>query len=156
MQIITYEINQKEPNYLAKRDEEFIKIQNLIDIKRKYLIEKKKKLKHISKQNRFLDEVRNDYNRYFQYIEKQKQDQIMALNTINKYIDDLTYSGELSKKNIIDAKEEQRKILKEIKDIKNSLDAFIDDTDKPVNDVLNSKNNILNNSLNKTINQVNK
>ena len=38
MQIITYKISQQEPNYLAKRDEEFIKIQQLIDIKRNYLM----------------------------------------------------------------------------------------------------------------------
>ena len=152
MQIITYKITQQEPNYLAKRDEEFIKIQQLIDIKRNYLIEKKKKLKRISKQNHFLDEVRNDYNRYFQYIQKQKQDQIMALNMINKYIDDLTYSGELSKHNIEDAKEEQKKILKEIESIKISLDDLIDDSGKPV---INHKNNILGNTLNSSNNTIN-
>jgi hypothetical protein len=143
MKIITYKIipHNSNLNSLAKRDEEFMKIQNLIDIKRFFLLEKQKKLKRISKQNQFLDEVKNDYNKYYNYINQQKQDQIIALNTINKYIDDLTYSGELSKHNIEDAKEEQRKILKEIKDIKMGLDSLIDDTDyeevnkpiKPIN-----------------------
>ena len=139
MKIITYKIIPQNSNInsLAKRDEEFIKIQNLIDIKRDFLLEKQKKLKRISKQNQFLDEVKNDYNKYYNYINQQKQDQIMALKTINKYIDDLTYSGELSKHNIEDAKEEQRKILKEIKDIKMGLDSLIDDTDQTVEPTLN-------------------
>jgi hypothetical protein len=139
MKIITYKIIPQNSNInsLAKRDEEFIKIQNLIDIKRDFLLEKQKKLKRISKQNQFLDEVKNDYNKYYNYINQQKQDQIMALKTINKYIDDLTYSGELSKHNIEDAKEEQRKILKEIKDIKMGLDSLIDDTDQTVEPPLN-------------------
>jgi len=152
MKIITYKIIPQNSNInsLAKRDEEFIKIQNLIDIKRDFLLEKQKKLKRISKQNQFLDEVKNDYNKYYNYINQQKQDQIMALKTINKYIDDLTYSGELSKHNIEDAKEEQRKILKEIKDIKMGLDSLIDDTDQTVEPPLNQMDQI------DQMNQINK
>lgn len=150
MKILAYEVSQQEPiNCLAKRDEEFMILQNLIETKRNYLLEKKKKLTHISKQNRFLDQVKNDYNKYYQYINKQKQDQITALNILNKYIDDLTYSGELSKHNIKDAKEEQRKILREIKTIKQGLDALVDGDKQQDNNLNEPEINIMNNHNNK-------
>ena len=66
---------------LVKRDQEFTQIQNLIDVKKRFLIEKQKKLRFITKQNCFLEEVKNDYNKYYGYISKQKEEQIL-LGTI--------------------------------------------------------------------------
>jgi hypothetical protein len=103
---------------LEKRDEHLLQIEELIYIKRKMLLDKQKKLKIISKQNEFLDIVKNDYITYYSYITQQKQQQIQSLNLLNKYINDLTISGELSKYNIEDANFEQNKILNEIKIIK--------------------------------------
>ena len=137
MRVIAYNI---EP--LVKKDDEFMQIQQLIDAKQKFLIEKQKKLISITKQNRFLDEVKNDYNKYYQYISKQKEDQIKALNLINDYIKNLTISGELSKQNMNDARQEQKKILNEIKSIKKSLDYAISDTDD-IQQTLNKKQNLI-------------
>jgi hypothetical protein len=100
------------------------------------LLQKQKKLKIISKQNLFLEEVQNDYSKYYRYISEQKQNQIKALHLLQNYISDLTKSGELTKYNINDAKEEQRKILKEIKVIKHGLDSMIND----MNDMNNMNN----------------
>ena len=105
-----------------------MQIQRLIDTKKHFLIEKQKKLRFITKQNRFLEEVKSDYSKYYQVISKQKEDQIKALELINQYIQNLTISGQLSKQNIKDAKEEQKKILMELKSIKTSLDSIINDT----------------------------
>ena len=116
-----------------ERDEQFIQIQDLIDAKRKMLIDKQKKLRFISKQNRFLEAVKNDYEKYYDYIAQQKRDQIRALQALDEYIKDLTISGKLTKRNIEDAKEEQLKILNQVKSIKKSLDSIIDNT----NDVQN-------------------
>jgi len=127
---------------LVKRDQEFTQIQNLIDVKKRFLIEKQKKLRFITKQNCFLEEVKNDYNKYYGYISKQKEEQIAALRILNGYINDLTISGQLSKQNIIDAKEEQKKILREIKSIKSGLDFIINDTDN-MKQTLNEKQNLV-------------
>ena len=51
-----------------------------------------------------------------------------ALDLLNKYINDLTVSGKLSKHNIEDAKYEQKKIVSELKTIKQNLDNIIKDT----------------------------
>ena len=137
MRIIAYNVRPLEIT-----DNEFMQIQELIDAKQRFLIEKQKKLKSITKQNRFLDEVKNDYNKYYQYMSKQKEDQIKALNLINDYIKNLTISGELSKQNMNDARVEQKKILREIKSIKQSIDSAINDTDE-MQQTLKEKQNLV-------------
>jgi DNA repair exonuclease SbcCD ATPase subunit len=115
--------------HLENRDNQLLQIENLIDAKRKMLIDKQKKFKNISKQNEFLSEVKQDYSKYYGYIVKQKQDQMSALSMLNTYIKDLTVSGNLSKNNIDDAKNEHQKILTEINSIKNGIDDIIKGAD---------------------------
>jgi len=115
---------------IRENDERFIQLQELIDAKSEMLINKQKKLRAISQQNRFLDVVKNDYEHFYGYISQQKNDQIRALQILDEYIKDLTLSGELTKHNIEDAKEEQRKILGEVNSIKKSLDSIINKTEE--------------------------
>jgi chromosome segregation ATPase len=121
MQQIVYHI--KVP--LKTKDEEFMHIQNLIETKRNSLIKKQKNLRLISNQNHFLEEVQKDYIKYYNFIVEQKRDQIKALELLNTYIADLTKSNNLTKHNIEDATEEQKKIMQEIKSIKNGLDSLL-------------------------------
>ena len=111
--------------HLENRDQKLLQIENLIDAKRKMLIGKQKKFKNLTKQNEFLNEVKQDYNKYYGYIIKQKEEQMSALTLLNTYIKDLTISNSLSKNNIHDAKNEQQKILTEINSIKKELDNII-------------------------------
>jgi hypothetical protein len=115
--------------HLEKRDQQLLQIENLIDAKRKMLLDKQKKFKNLSKQNEFLNDIKQDYNKYYGYIVKQKQDQMSALSMLNTYIKDLTVSGNLSKNNIDDAKNEQQKILTEINSIKKGIDDIIGGVD---------------------------
>ena len=114
--------------YLVKSDERLLQIEELINAKRKMLLDKQKKMRFIAKQNLFLETVKNDYAKYSNYIAQQKREQIEALDLLNNYIHDLTVSGKLSKHNIEDAKYEQTKILNELKSIKKGLDSIINDT----------------------------
>lgn len=114
--------------HLVKKDEQLLQIEELINSKRKMLLDKQKKMRFISNQNKFLDAVKNDYAKYYSYIAQQKRDQIDALGLLNNYIHDLTVSGKLSTHNIEDAKYEQSKILNELKNIKKGLDSIINDT----------------------------
>ena len=115
--------------HLENSDQKLLQIENLIDSKRKMLIDKQKKFKNITKQNEFLSEVKQDYNKYYGYIIKQKQEQMSALNMLNTYIKDLTVSGKLSKNNVDDAKNEQQKILTEINSIKSGIDDIMGGVD---------------------------
>ena len=115
-------------NELADKDEQLIHLENLIESKRKMLLEKQKKLRFVYKQNQFLGVVREDYDKYYSYIVKQKQDQMKALQLLNTYVDDLTRSGNLTKHNVADAKHEQRKIISEMKSIQMNLDEIVSNT----------------------------
>jgi len=130
---------------LASKDEKFIQLQQLIDLKRKILLEKQIKYKKISKQNRFLEEIKNDYSNYSNYITKQKQQQIQALEILHNYVKDLSISGKLSKQNVKDARHEQKKIIKELKSIKYNLDEVIQSNNIVNNDIVN--NDIVNNDI---------
>ena len=110
---------------LASKDQQFIQLQKLIEFKRKMLLDKQIKYKKISKQNHFLEEIKNDYSNYSNYIMKQKPEQIQALEILHNYVKDLTISGNLSKQNVKDARYEQKKIIKELKSIKHNLDDVI-------------------------------
>jgi hypothetical protein len=109
------------------KDSQFMKIQELIESKRRMLLKKQKKLNEITKDNHFLTTVKEDYAKYYHYISEQKREQIKAFQILNKYIQDLSYSGELSKHNIEDAEAEQKKILREVNAIKRELDTIIQD-----------------------------
>ena len=128
----------KIPINIMQRDEQFMQIQELIGAKRQMLLDKQKKLQVITKQNHFLDVIKNDYAQYYNYISQQKNDQIKALELLNGYINDLTVSGKLSKHNIDDAKYEQGKILHEVKSIKKGLDSIMNNT-KNINSELEKK-----------------
>ena len=128
----------KIPINMMQRDEQFMQIQELIGAKRQMLLDKQKKLQVITKQNHFLDVIKNDYAQYYNYISQQKNDQIKALELLNGYINDLTVSGKLSKHNIDDAKYEQGKILHEVKSIKKGLDSIMNNT-KNINSELEKK-----------------
>ena len=127
MNVIRMKIVPINYTHLENREQQFIQIEKLIEAKRKMLLDKQQKIIFISKQNQFLNEIKGDYNKYYN-IAHQKREQIEALNLLNKYINDLAVSGELSKNNIIDAKHEQQKILSELNTIKSSLDNIIKDT----------------------------
>jgi len=90
---------------IRENDEKFMHIQEIIEAKKNMLLEKQKKLRFISKQNAFLNEVKNEYENYYGYIVQQKNDQIKALTILDNYIKQLTISGNLTKHNIEDAKQ---------------------------------------------------
>ena len=121
MKVIEYEYKEK----FEEGDRRLRDIENIIESKRKFLLEKQKKFKTVSKTNNFLKEIESDYQRYYDYIVKQKHDQIKALEILNKYIYDLAENGELTKQNINDSKYEQKRILNEISTIKSNLNSLI-------------------------------
>lgn len=137
MNIIPVKVVIRRP--LEQKDDQIMQIERLINSKREMLLEKQLKFKAIEQQNEFLNDVKEDYSKYYQYISQQKQDQIKALELLNTYIHDLTHSGHLSKHNEEDARMEQKKIMREVNSIKKGLDSIIKNTDL-LNSSLQGKN----------------
>jgi len=126
---------------LAERDIYIMHIENQMELKKKLLLEKNHSLGKNVKFNKILEHIRNDYQKYYDYIIQQKKEQMQALNILNDYIQEITSNGNLSENNIIDAKFEQKKILHEIKAIKNNMEQFLkqishnDDINDPYNNI---------------------
>lgn len=106
-------------------DDKLLKIDELIEAKRQMLQDKQKTIGKIAKQNKFLEDVKNDYANYNNIITKQKQEQIQALELIHKYINDLKSTEQISTQNIEDAKNDQLKIMNEIQSIKQNLEGIV-------------------------------
>jgi hypothetical protein len=115
---------------IFEKDQQFLYIQQMIEEKRALLLQKQHHLKKAAKQNHFLEVVKNDYAKYYDYIAQQKREQIQAFELLNKYIQDLNSTNKLSKYNIEDAKVEQQKIIGEISSIKKGLDELMTNTNK--------------------------
>jgi hypothetical protein len=115
---------------IFEKDQKFLYIQQMIEQKRALLLQKQHHLKKAAKQNHFLEVVKNDYAKYYNYIAQQKREQIQAFELLNKYIEDLNSTNKLSKYNIEDAKVEQQKIMGEIGSIKKGLDKLMNNTNK--------------------------
>ena len=88
---------------LAERDIYIMHIENQVNLKKKLLFEKSKSLGKNVKFNNILQHIRNDYQKYYDYIIQQKKEQMQALNILNNYIKVLTSNGNFSENNIIDA-----------------------------------------------------
>ena len=117
---------EKETVSLSQRDLYLIKIENEIRNRKELLLEKRKHLKKVRNQNEFLEEVMGDYSKYYNYITEQNQEQMRALDILNKYIHGLIEKENLTSENLKDAKKEQKKIIHEMKKIKKGLDSFME------------------------------
>ena len=112
---------------LAERDSHIMRLEQQIEAKRKLLLEKQKKMNLLAKQNSFLVGVRDDYQTYYQYIVNQKQEQLKAMDSLHKYLADLSKSTDMTLNNIKDAAVEQDKVLKEMRKIKGNLDDIVNE-----------------------------
>jgi hypothetical protein len=111
---------------LAERDLYLVHIDTLMDEKRKMLLEKQKTLQQTAKENEYLEMVRNDYRKYYNYIVKQKEDQINAMNYLKQYIDEIIVDGKLTDVDLENAKMEQDELIQEMDNIKGKLDEIIE------------------------------
>ena len=111
---------------LAERDMRLMQIEQEIMSKKNLLVKKKKELDKKNKQNKFLDDVKQDYSKYYNYVLKEKQQQYDALNLLNEYINDLVKTEHLVDTQLRTAKHDQKDILKEIGKVKAELDEFVE------------------------------
>jgi hypothetical protein len=110
---------------LGERDNYIKRIENQMNEKRQLLINQREYLNRTVEENEYLEGVRNDYKQYNNIIIKQKEDQIKAMEILNRYIEDLKISGKLTEHDIGETRREQREIMDEIDIVKKSLNELI-------------------------------
>ena len=117
----------RKPNQLSlgERDNYSSQIEQQIQAKREMLLDKQKTLKRRIQENQYLEGVYNDYDKYYNYIRKQKEGQIKQMELLNQYLDDIIVNGKLTDEDIAQNKKEQDEILNSIAGIKTELDKII-------------------------------
>jgi uncharacterized protein YjiK len=110
---------------LADRDKYLQQIEQQIAAKRKMLIDKRNYLERTLKENAFLEGVKKDYQKYRDYVVKEKQDQLRAMNVLRQYTEDLGVSTKLTEANIKETKRDQKDILREMEKIKMELEEIM-------------------------------
>jgi len=121
----------QKPEYqmaLAERDKFLKQIEHQIHEKRRLLVEKRNYLEKSIKENAFLEGVKKDYQKYKDYIVKEKQDQLRAMNILKQYTEDLAVSTKLTEADIKQTRKQQKEILGEMDKIKRELDEIIGPT----------------------------
>jgi hypothetical protein len=110
---------------VADRDLYLIQIKEELENKKRLLLRKKKEMEKKEKMNQYLGDVRNDYNKYYDYILNEKQQQFNALNLLKDYMGELVKTENLLDNQLRTAKHDQQDILKEISKIKSELDQLM-------------------------------
>ena len=127
---------------LAIRDHKIIQMKAEIENRKKILCIKRHQLKNNAKENNLLKFVLTDYEKYNTHIISQKEKQIMFLERLNDYIDNINRDLKLTDNKLKESKHEQREILKEITYLKNEIDDLVESTDENTTEDINSNNNI--------------
>jgi len=117
---------------LADRDKYLQQIEQQIAAKRKMLIDKRNYLERTLKENAFLEGVKKDYQKYRDYMIKEKEDQLRAMNVLKQYTEDLGVSTKLTEANIKETKRDQKDILREMEKIKMELEEIMGPTQNEI------------------------
>ena len=110
---------------LAERDLYLIQIEKEIKHKKGLLVKKKKELEKKHKLNHYLSDVKEDYNKYYDYIVGEKEQQYNALLLLKEYMSDLVKTENLVDDQLRTAKHDQKDIITEIDKVKAELDELI-------------------------------
>jgi hypothetical protein len=110
---------------LAKRDKLLGDMEAQLYAKRFMLLQKREALKNSVKQNRFLEDVKRDYDNYHEFLVSQKREQMDALEYINNYISDISKEGDINDEKIKETRVQQEWILSELQKIKKELDDIV-------------------------------
>ena len=109
---------------IMNADEKFMHLQDQIEHHERLQLRNSVNLSAMTKENHFLEHVKEDYKKFSEIIVQQKRDQVKALKMLDEYIHGIT--KDLSKNNADDAKYEQKRIMRELKEIQKSLDTITD------------------------------
>jgi len=113
---------------IYEREKQLANLEEQIKQKREFLLDKRKILVQAKEQNKFLKDVQQDYQKYYQYIVDEKQRQTEAFTKLNEHLDRIIVSGQLTEKEVAQSKKDQKTILKELDGIKRGLNNIIEES----------------------------
>ena len=124
MKIIIKEMDNKNLS-LGEKDKLLKQIDEQIASKKQLLLDTHNQLQRQRGENMFLTDVKEDYNKYFMFMKRQKEEQVMAMNVLNKYLKDIIENGKLSEEDLLEAKRDESNILKSVEEIKAEMNKIM-------------------------------
>ena len=113
---------------LSERDIYLYEIEDQINARRELILKKKKMLDTKQNVNHFLEGVKSDYQKYYQYIINEKQQQYNSMKVLQNYLDDLIKTSKFTNHEIHNVNHDQKELLSEMDKIKTELDKLIGQT----------------------------
>lgn len=110
---------------VIKRDLKLMQIDEAIREKRNLIINKKDDIKKKTLVNTYLEGVKDDYQRFYNYTVEQKKKEQKAMILLNDYIADLVKTEKLMDHQMRQAKHDQKEIMIEIDKIKGEIDELV-------------------------------
>ena len=90
---------------------------------RKNMLKKKSiDIQSLSSENRFLENVKDDYQKHYQYMKKIKEEQYRSMGIIADYLDSLLEQSKIADNSVRKAKNQQNKILSEMGKIEEEIE----------------------------------
>tara|TARA_Y100000389_G_scaffold36102_1_gene30685 strand:- start:15019 stop:15360 length:342 start_codon:yes stop_codon:yes gene_type:complete len=112
--------------YLAVKDNKLEQIRILLNNKQNELYRNQQELYKNKKQNDLLNCVLDDYNKYRNYIVKDKQEQLNVLEYTLKYIQHMQKNINITQTTLNESNHQQNQILNQISLIKDEISKIVE------------------------------
>lgn len=106
---------------INERNSIISKMKQQIKDKQNYLQERFKELEKNKSENLYLNEVKEDYQKYFNYINTIKNDQLLAFENISNYLDKVGCELKSTDTLLEETKHDQKLVLSEINKLREEL-----------------------------------
>jgi len=106
---------------INERNSIILKMKQQIKEKQQYLQERFKELEKNKSENLYLDKIKEDYKKYFNYINTIKQDQLSAFESISNYLDKVGCELKTTDTLLQETKYDQKQVLTEINKLREEL-----------------------------------
>jgi len=107
---------------VACSDNRILILQREIGKRKRELRNKLTELKTAQQDNDFLSDVVSDYSRYYTEMRRSKENEIIAMNMLMEYMDNVTASTNLTKEALERTKSEQKTMMAKIKHLRREIE----------------------------------
>ena len=114
------------PN-IVYRDKQMNQLQDIINKKRHYIVQKKREIKQKKDLNHLLVSVEKDYEKYVNHIKDEKMKQIQSFDLIKQYLTLLSQNEKMVKQQNLLLQRDQNQIIDEINSLSKELNTLIID-----------------------------
>jgi len=111
----------KKNKSIGDRDRQINILEAEIEKRKAMLLVKTKELEQDKTNNKYLENVSNNYKNYYDTVIKEKQQQQASMTLLKEYLDDLIKNEKITSRQIQDAKREQYAVILEIEKITQEL-----------------------------------